>query len=39
MYGRAANAAVLLDTTAGKVVVTPEHRDAFMAARRREVTS
>ncbi len=31
LYGRAASRAVLLETSGGKVVVTPEHREAFMA--------
>lgn len=31
MYGRAAYRAVLLQTTRGKIVVTPESRDAFVA--------
>lgn len=36
MYGRVASGAVLLETASGKVVLTPEHRDASMTALRKE---
>lgn len=39
MYGRAASGAVLLETSNGKIVVTPEHRDVFMTALRKETAT
>jgi hypothetical protein len=37
MYGRSATGAVLLRTTEGSIVVTPDRRDLFIAAIREHI--